>query len=295
MDKKRHASVPRLLIQAAFFALTNGYANGFLKGKIYRGGLKRFCAPGLNCYSCPGAFLSCPIGSLQAVLDSGKYRFSLYVFGFLVAVGAFMGRAVCGFFCPFGMLQDLLYRIPVFKKKKNLPGHKKLIYLKYAVLLLLCIAFPMLFVNEAGMGDPWFCKYLCPSGTFFAGLPLFGLAPELRDAAGFRFLWKLILLLLILFSAIGYYRPFCKYLCPLGALYGFFNPVSIYRLAIDRERCTGCGACAAACGMGVKVWKDPGSMECIRCGDCSRACPEKAIDIGLLARGSKALRRSELQ
>ena len=294
MDRKRRSSVPRLLIQAGFFALTNGYANGFLKGRIYRGGLKRFCAPGLNCYSCPGALLSCPIGSLQAVLDSGKYKISLYVFGFLVAVGALLGRAVCGFFCPFGLLQDLLYRIPFLKKRKNLPGHGKLIYLKYAVLLFLCILFPMIFVNEAGLGDPWFCKYLCPSGTFFAGLPLLSLAPELRAAAGFRFLWKLGALVLILALSAGFYRPFCKYLCPLGALYGFFNPVSLYGLAIDRERCTGCGACASACGMGIKVWKDPYSFECIRCGDCASACPEQAIDIGMLARKRNGLRRSEV-
>ena len=69
----------RLWVQVMFTALTNGYVLGFLDGKIYKGSSKRFCVPGLNCYSCPGAVGSCPIGSLQAVLGSSKYQFSFYV------------------------------------------------------------------------------------------------------------------------------------------------------------------------------------------------------------------------
>ena len=82
----------RHLIQAAAFALNNGYARGFMEGKIYRGELKRFCAPGLNCYSCPGALFACPIGALQSVLDSGGFRISLYVLGNVTAAGGLVGR-----------------------------------------------------------------------------------------------------------------------------------------------------------------------------------------------------------
>ena len=71
MDRKKQSLVRRLS-QAAFFALTNGYARGFAEGRIYKGSLKKLCVPGLNCYSCPGALGSCPIGSLQAVLDGGN-------------------------------------------------------------------------------------------------------------------------------------------------------------------------------------------------------------------------------
>ena len=113
----------RLWFQAAWFAVTNGYAKGFLEGKIYKGQIKYVCVPGLNCYSCPGALGSCPIGSLQAVLDSGKFRVSCYVFGFLTLFGALLGRFVCGWLCPFGLVQDLLHKIPLFRKKKNMPGH----------------------------------------------------------------------------------------------------------------------------------------------------------------------------
>ena len=57
----------RLLIQSLSFAFSNGYVKGFTAGKIYKGELKNFCHPGLNCYSCPGALFSCPIGALQTV------------------------------------------------------------------------------------------------------------------------------------------------------------------------------------------------------------------------------------
>ena len=57
----------RLAVQLIFTILTNGYTYGYLRGKIYQGNLKYTCVPGLNCYSCPGALASCPIGALQAL------------------------------------------------------------------------------------------------------------------------------------------------------------------------------------------------------------------------------------
>ena len=68
MKKERFASKYRTWIQAAWFALTNGYLRGYATGKIYTSNTKVLCVPGLNCYSCPGAMGACPIGSLQAVL-----------------------------------------------------------------------------------------------------------------------------------------------------------------------------------------------------------------------------------
>ena len=263
--------------QAAFFALTNGYAQGFIEGKIYKGPTKVFCVPGLNCYSCPGALNACPIGSLQAVLGSQSFNFSCYVFGLLMAFGTLMGRFVCGWLCPFGLVQDLLHKIPLFKKMKNMPGHDYLKKLKYVMLFLFVIILPLTVVNIVGMGKPWFCEYVCPSGTLLGGIPLISMNPELRDAIGGLFIWKLSILILVIVLSIKYYRPFCKYLCPLGALYGFFNPISFYRFRIDEEKCVKCGACSKACQMGIDVCSNPNSMECIRCGACKNACPKQAI------------------
>lgn len=151
---------------------------------------------------------------------------------------------------PFGLVQDLLHKIPLFHKKKNLPGHRFLRYGKYLVLVVFVILLPMTVVGVTGMGDPWFCKYICPSGTLFGGLPLLASNPTLRAAAGWLFSWKTLLLVAIVLLSIRYYRPFCKYLCPLGALYGLFNPVSLYRLRVDQSECVHCGKCQQVCGDG---------------------------------------------
>lgn len=277
MDKKKSSNRFRHWFQAAWFALTNGYAKGFLEGKIYTGSTKTVCVPGLNCYSCPGAVGSCSIGSLQAVLDSQKFTFSCYIFGFLMAFGVLFGRLICGWMCPFGLVQDLLHKIPVFHKIKNLPGHKILKWLKYVILVVFVLLLPSIIVNIAGMGSPWFCEYICPSGTLFGGIPLVIMNKGLQQAVGFRFAWKVLLLLAIVILSVKAYRPFCKYLCPLGAIYGLFNPISFYRFKVDELKCIKCGACQKACGMDIKVWEKPNSMECIRCGNCKAVCPKGAI------------------
>lgn len=263
--------------QAAFFAVTNGYATGFLNGKIYQGNTKALCVPGLNCYSCPGALASCPIGSLQAVLGSRSFTVSAYVFGFLMAFGALFGRFVCGWLCPFGLVQDLLYKIPFVKKVKNLPGHKYLRYLRYVILVIFVLLLPSVVADITGMGKPWFCEYICPSGTLFAGLPLVAANPDLQSATGGLFMWKVFLLVLTGLLSILSYRPFCKYVCPLGAVYGWFNPVALYKYTVDPDKCTECGLCKTVCKMDIDVWKNPNSPDCIRCGDCKNKCPHKAI------------------
>ncbi len=267
----------RFWVQAASAALSNGYLAGFAQGKIYTGATKIVCVPGLNCYSCPGALGSCPIGSLQAVLGSSNYQLAFYVIGFLMAVGAFFGRLVCGWVCPFGWLQELLYKIPFFKKMRKLPGDKWLNYLKYGILAGFVILLPLLAVDALGQGEPWFCKYICPAGTLEGGIPLVLFNDALRAAAGWLFVWKISILAAFVVLSLLVYRPFCRYVCPLGAIYSFFNPVALYRFEVDKEKCTRCGACQSACKLDISVYKKPNSLECIRCGDCRKACPEGAI------------------
>ena len=282
----------RLLVQAISFAFHNGYVTGWMHGKIYTGGNKEFCVPGLNCYSCPGAVGSCPIGSLQAVLDSGTYHYSLYVLGWIGLMGMAFGRLICGWLCPFGFIQDLVHKIPFLPKRKNLPGHRYLRFLRYLILIVFVIILPMAVQNVAGMGQPWFCAYICPSGTLLGGIPLVLANPSLQSGIGFRFFWKLALLVLFLLGAGIFDRPFCKYVCPLGALYGLCNPVSVYRLKVKKETCIECGACQKACGMDIQVWKDPNSIDCIRCLKCRTACPTGSIVSNFEALGLK-LRRAE--
>jgi len=263
----------RFGIQAAATLLQNANLKGFFTGKIYQGPVKQICVPGLNCYSCPGAVGACPLGSLQNFLGARTFRFPYYVVGLLLFFGALLGRAVCGFLCPFGWLQELLGRVP-FYKKNRFRADRPLRCVKYAVLAVLVVALPL------GLKlVPYFCKYLCPSGTL-AGWLLAARDTMLRSQLGALFTWKSAVLIAVILASLIVWRPFCKYLCPLGALYGMFNRFALYRMELDRAKCVGCGACARSCRMCVDPSAVPNSAECIRCGDCVRACPAGALRLG---------------
>ncbi len=281
MDKRQKAKEwKRHGIQALWALLTNSYLAGFLYGKIYKGRLKNICVPGLNCYSCPGAVGACPIGSLQAVIGSWNFKFAFYVAGFLIFVGALMGRFVCGFLCPFGLIQDLLYKIPFPRKIRTFKGDRLLRKLKYLVLAVFVILLPLYLVDLLGQGTPYFCKLICPAGTLEGGIPLVLLNQSMHSALGWLYVWKNVLLIATIFLSILIYRPFCKYLCPLGAVYSVFNPISIFRYRIDHT-CIHCGKCAQACQMQINPVQNANHPECIRCGACKHACPVNAIHSGL--------------
>ncbi|WP_273327137.1 4Fe-4S binding protein [Vallitalea guaymasensis] len=258
--------------------ITNLHLKGFSTGKIYTGKMKKICVPGLNCYSCPGALGSCPIGSLQAVIGGIKYQFSFYMIGLLMLIGSLVGRFVCGWLCPFGLIQELIHKIPLPKLKVN-KTFNKLKYMKYLILVVFVFLLPMFWVNIVGMGKPTFCEFICPAGTLEGGIPLVLLNKPLRAVIGFLYTWKIALLVITIIISIFIFRPFCRFICPLGAIYSLFNPISLYRLKIDSDKCTSCGICSRKCKMQVDVYKNPNSLECIRCGECISSCPQNAIEI----------------
>jgi len=270
----------RLFVQLVSAALVNGYAVGFAKGEIFTGGSKAVCVPVLNCYSCPGALGACPIGALQAVLGGNRHNFSFYVLGILMLFGVVLGRFICGFLCPFGLIQDLIHKIPT--PKFNLPRKvdKPLRWLKYAVLGILVFFLPIFLTNRFGIAPPYFCKWICPAGTLGGALPLLLQNESLRAGLGFLFRWKLGLLIAVVLASLFISRPFCKYLCPLGAFYGLFNRFSFYQMKLDQKKCTQCRACESKCPMNVDILKNINSAECIRCGKCRAICPHSAITIG---------------
>ena len=206
---------PRHGIQALWALITNSHVTGFVTGKIYTGKLKNACVPGLNCYSCPGAVGACPIGSLQAVIGSWNFKMAYYVVGFLIFIGAMVGRLIC------------------------------------------------------------------PAGTLEGGLPLVLLNKSMRSALGWLYIWKNVILVITIILSILIYRPFCKYICPLGALYSVFNPISLYKYRVDKDKCIKCGKCAKACQMIVDPVENSNSPECIRCGRCKKVCPTDAIQCGI--------------
>lgn len=272
----------RKWFQSLFFLGTNSYLAGFFTGTIYKGQLKNACLPGLNCYSCPGSLGSCPLGALQYSLADPKQKLSFYVLGFLTLTGGLLGRAVCGWLCPFGLFQEWLHKIPSPKLRPEIKAglHNALLYGKYILLAFLVILLPFLPTLSGEFGEPYFCKFFCPSGTLMAGIPLLAVNGQLRALAGWLFGWKGLVLAVFLALAILIRRPYCRYACPLGAIYGFFNRISLYRVQVNPVLCTNCGDCTRQCPMAVTVPADPNTAECIRCGECAEVCPTKAIKVG---------------
>lgn len=281
MDNKNSCRASLLLarfrgwVQAGAALLTNLHLPNFFRGRLYQGAGKAVCVPGLNCYSCPAASGACPIGAFQAVVGSSKFRFSYYITGTLILLGVLLGRFICGFLCPFGWFQELLHKLPT--KKLSTRRLRPLTYLKYAVLLVMVVLLPALAVNEVGMGDPFFCKYLCPQGVLEGAIPLSLTNAGIRAALGTLFTRKLSILLAVVVLSVVFYRPFCKWLCPLGAFYALLNKVSLFQMQVDPNKCISCGKCAKACQMDVDITKTTNHTECIRCGMCVRACPTHAV------------------
>ena len=262
-------------IQAIAALGTNIHLPNFFKGTIYQGKGKLVCVPGLNCYSCPGAAGTCPIGAMQAVIGSSKFKFAYYITGFLILLGVLLGRFICGFLCPFGWLQDLIHKIP--GKKLSTKKLRPLRFVKYGILLVFVILLPLLITNDLGMGDPYFCKYICPQGVIEGAIPLSLANVSIRGALGKLFAWKSVILIAVILLSWLFYRPFCKWICPLGAFYSLFNRVSLLGIQVDAVKCVSCGKCQKVCGMDVDVTKAPNHAECIRCGKCMKSCPTGAI------------------
>ena len=139
------------------------------------------------------------------------------------------------------------------------------------------VLLPALVINDVGMGDPYFCKYICPQGVLEGAIPLSAVNEGIRAALGTLFTRKLVILIVVVVLSILFFRPFCKWICPLGAFYGLMNKVSLLGIKVDGHKCVSCGKCARACKMDVEILKNPNSSECIRCGMCISSCPTEAL------------------
>ncbi|WP_100064962.1 4Fe-4S binding protein [Miniphocaeibacter massiliensis] len=264
---KLNLPTKRKLVQLFTAFLYNSDIVNFANQTISQNQTKGICVPGLNCYSCPGAIGSCPLGSLQFAIAKISNKLPFYTVGTLLILGSFLGRLICGFLCPFGLIQEILYKIPTPKLKKN-KFTRKLTSLKYIFLVLFILVLPII------LNTPAFCKYICPAGTIEAGIPLVIFGNQFDNIVGFLFNWKLALAIFIVLMCIFVYRGFCKFICPLGAIYSFFNKYSIFGITVNEKKCINCSKCVKVCKMDIKVVND---RECINCGECISYCPTDAI------------------
>lgn len=262
------------LIQLYSALLFNANIKGFFNGKIYKGPLKNMCAPGINCYSCPGASAACPLGALQNSLAESNKRAPYYMFGIILLYGIMFGRFICGWLCPFGLIQDLLYKVKTPKVKKS-KVTRVLSYVKYVILVFFVFLIPIMYAFRA-FPLPAFCKYICPAGTLEGALGLLSNAVNESQLSllGPLFTWKFLLLVAFILGCILIYRLFCRFICPLGALYGLFNRISILGIKLEKPKCIDCGLCISTCKMDIR---EVGDRECISCGECVSVCPTKAI------------------
>ena len=275
--QRRYRPGTRRLVQLYSALLFNAHLKGFIDGEIYVGKAKYACVPGFNCYSCPGAVGACPLGAIQNALSSSGHQAGWYVLGILSLFGVILGRTICGWLCPLGLIQELLHKIPTPKIRKSRIT-RALSWLKYIVLAVFVVALPLWYGLKHNMPLPGFCKYICPAGTAEGAM---GLLSNPANAAkfsmlGILFTRKFIIMLVIGLACVFCYRSFCRFICPLGAIYGLFNRFNVIGVKVDSQRCNGCGGCVRSCGMDVR---HVGDHECINCGMCMEACAQKAISI----------------
>jgi ferredoxin-type protein NapH len=262
-------AVWRTRVQAISTILLNSY---FLK--TWTGGL---CVPALNCWACPSASGACPLGAIQHYVGQARSALSeasiwsllpLYPLGLMLAFAVLGGRLMCGWLCPFGWLQDLLGKLQ--RRKLRLPAWTG--YLRHVFLVGLVFVVPYYTARLA------FCE-TCPMGALQGGWfqPL--VYPDLRE--GIHGLWwaKQAVLLAWLAASLFIRRPFCRLVCPLGALFSLFYRTSVWQISLDPYKCNDCGWCETICPAGLDPRREVGGALCVSCMECQE-CPQGAIVSG---------------
>ncbi|WP_321491670.1 4Fe-4S binding protein [uncultured Desulfobacter sp.] len=184
-------------------------------------------------------------------------------FIFLAVVG---NKLICGWACPFGAFQELIYSIPIFKGIKQ----KKLAFaLTNTIRTLVFIIMLILLFGVIGQRRGFVIyHYVNPFNLFNMDIESISIA------------------LTILFSLCGsflFYRPFCRFVCPFGLVSWVAERFSIFRIRIHKDRCTQCGACIQACPLDAakgRVQRTLSPADCFSCGRCLNVCAFDAIQYG---------------
>jgi ferredoxin-type protein NapH len=230
---------------------------------------KWICNPVLSCHSCILAWFACPVGVF--IHYSGYHIFPFLALGTVLLLGVLIGRLLCGWVCPFGFLQDLLYRLP--GPKFELPDWTA--YLKYPILILTVFLFPFFLSEQTWLS---FCR-ICPASAIQVTLPNLYTAGlgDFSVATGV----KLGVLLLVLAAAVLSSRSFCKVICPIGALLAPLNYISLWKIRVPTQNCIGCMKCDTVCpqhgnpaALAAQGLPANRQLDCIVCHECQTICPQ---------------------
>lgn len=96
----------------------------------------------------------------------------------------------------------------------------------------------------------------------------------------------LILLVLITIGAAFIERFFCRYLCPLGAIFSITSKLGIIKINKPKADCGKCRACTINCSMGLQLYKVDGVRggDCINCLKCTDVCPRNNANVNMLGK-----------
>ncbi len=187
----------------------------------------------------------------------------IIAFGFFIMLAVIGNKIICGWVCPFGALQELIYSVPILKKikKRKLP-----FILTNTIRACLFIVMLVLMFGITG-GRRGFVIY-----HYINPFNLFNL-----DFETVSILLTVIITLLVSFTI---YRPFCQFICPFGLITWIAERFSIFRVQIDKEKCTQCGACIKVCPLEAVEGRVNGKKmpaDCFSCGRCLNVCPTDAL------------------
>lgn len=225
----------------------------------------------------PGLFITVfsAVRDLVTAFMDGQFSFSgmfpqiILVFTVFL-ITALWGRFFCGFLCSFGMLQELLFffsRRALFKKVRVPERFDAVMkYLKYGILAFITAGVWILALPVDSSWNPWGVFGMLVSGNL-------SVVSRAIPTAGF------VLLLTIAAGSLFVERFFCRYLCPLGALFVMVSGKRLYKVRRRSDTCTNCGLCTRTCSMGIHIPEKDAvvSGECIQCMQCLAICPKESL------------------
>lgn len=259
----------RRFVQILATLLLTSNITFFTANGIFFGGV---CIPIIHCNACPLTWLACPIYTISEYIQF--HAVPWFALGLIAAFGALVGRFFCGWICPMGLLQDLLYLIPA--PRFRFPFSLR--WIKYAFLIVSVGAV----AYWAGKDVLYFFCAYCPTATLEVVLP------DMINRQDWALnTWRIIrlsVLIFVLVIVVFNIRWFCKAMCPVGALVALANKFSLFSIRLDPAVCIHCGKCDRACPMDVPVEVCSGTgravnrnSECIECLKCQQVCPVSAI------------------